>query len=97
MQPWAVLFLIFAAALELAALSIYRGNTGWIKSFRRAKMTDRKKYARFLGRTIAFVGLAIAVGALTSLFFPAWIAVIVLCAGTAVVIVLAAKKAGKYV
>ncbi len=89
-----ILFII-AAALLIAALLLSKGETGWLYTFERAAYKDKLQYAKFLGRILAYIALAMIVSGLAS-FLNLTLAVILLIAGVIASIVYCVKKAPDY-
>lgn len=95
MKIFSSVMFCLAVALLPAALLLYKGETGWLVSFNRASVKDKKKYAKFLGCIIACFALLAFLSALVA-FISLPAAVIFLIAGVIAVFVMAGKKAGDY-
>lgn len=96
MEPVSIVLFVFAGALLIAALLLYKGETGWLRSFDRAVYKDREEYARFLGKTIAVTALCCALGGVAGLFLGVLGALGIAAAGIIATVIIAAKKSVDY-
>lgn len=96
MQPIAVLFFILAGVMFLFALMVYKGETGLIRTFKFTNVKDKDEYARYLGKSIALVGVAILIGAALCLVVKTGIAMLIMVILVIAVFVYIAKHSHKY-
>lgn len=95
MPIYTTVMLVLTAALMIPALLLCAGETGWLYSFGRASVKDKRAYAKLLGRAVAALGLCtLASGLLALLSIPA--AVIVLAAGFTVTFIVITRKAKEH-
>lgn len=97
MQPYTVIMFAFTVATAVPALLLFRGQTGWLNSFSRAKVKDREAYARFLGKSVAAIGTVTFLSGIISLTADNILfAVFALLAGMIAVFVRIVQGAKKY-
>lgn len=85
--------LVFAAVLLLVALIIYSGDTSLVRTMRFTKVKDKKKYAQYLGKSLALVALALILSGIAGLFLPVIVSVILLVVLIVAAIIFIAKNA----
>lgn len=56
-----VIDFLIAAILFITGIVVFCGNYGIVSIFRRKSVSDKKEYCRAVGKTIAFMGVVIAV------------------------------------
>lgn len=96
MPNYLIVMLALTAGLLLAGGLLYAGQTGWLHSFDRARVKDRKAYARFLGKAVASLGISTSASGLTYLAAGAAPAVVLLLTGFVATMVAVAKAAGRH-
>ena len=96
MNPLSVVMIVFAAVLFIFGALIAAGETGLIRSFHWVRVKDKKEYARFLGKTIAAVGISPLLGALVNQLAGGAAAAVVLAAGIVITLAAASRKSKDY-
>jgi hypothetical protein len=95
-QGYGILMIAFAVALWVYALCLSTGDYGFVLRGHATKPRDKKAYARYVGKIVAFVALGPFVSGLISLIgdfnIMIWPALIVLIGGTTGLIIIAVKK-----
>lgn len=86
----------FAAMLFIAGLLLFFNQTGWLRSFDRAKVKDEKSYAKYLGKSVASIGIVFLVSGLLDYLIPTYISAAILVAGFVFAIVLIVKHSKKH-
>ena len=96
MPIYTTVMLVLAAALVLAGLLLHCGQTGWLYSFNRSEVRDKAAYARYLGKSVASMGLMTLLDGLVYLLGGPIPAVVLLIVGFVAAMVIIAKGASKY-
>ena len=91
-----ILMIIFSVCLWIYALALSSGNYGLVLRGHATKPRDKKAYARYVGKIIAFVAIAPFVSGLISMIgdinIMIWPSLAVLIGGTTCLLVFAVKK-----
>ena len=95
MKVYSAVLLCVSAGLFLAAALLLKGEGGWLHSFDWAAVKNKKKYAQFLGKAVAYLALTALVSALSA-YLSIGLAVILLIAGFIAVMVYVVKKAPEH-
>ena len=95
-HAYGILMMVFAVALWLYALALSSGNYGLVLRGHATKPRDKKAYARYVGKIVAFVAIAPFASGLISMFgdinIMIWPSLAVLIGGTAGLLIFAVKR-----
>ncbi|MDO4491834.1 MAG: hypothetical protein Q4B85_12275 [Lachnospiraceae bacterium] len=91
-----ILMFIFAGMLLLVAIILYSGDTGLIRTINYVRVKDKKKYARFLGKSMALTAVAPLVAGIAGLFLPAFVTAVVLIVLTIVILIVIARQSDSH-
>lgn len=96
MQPYSFLMLACGAGLFIAGFLLFCGSTGWLYSFNRSRVRDKKAYARFLGKGVMGIGGFCWLSALVFTFVGETIGLAVFIFGIIFVLVMLVRHAGPH-
>ena len=96
MNPISLVMFIFSAALLLVAAIIYSGDTGLVRSMKFTKVKNKKAYAKFLGKSLAAIALALCAAGVMGLFLPVSVSVITAAVLLVILLSVTAKRSAKY-
>lgn len=96
MAVYTATMLSLTAGFVLAGLLPYCGQTGWLRSFNRAAVKDRAAYVRYLGKSVAALGIVPLLSGLAYRCAGALPAVAAFVAGLLVAMAIIVKNASKH-
>lgn len=88
--------LIISISLLIPSLLLYKGETGWLKSFNKAKYKDKKTYSKYIGKCIFYFAIVFLINGLISLFISVLLSLIILIILIIVLIVILCKNTKEF-
>ena len=96
MKPYTGIMLGLTVVSLIPTLLFLKGEGGWLYSFSRAKVKNKKQYAKFLGKIMALIAASFLVSGLISFILPAGAAAVFLIAGCAYAVIYAKNRINEH-
>ena len=96
MKVYSVLMFITAIAFGLVSVLFLCGETGWLRSFKMARYTDEKAYAKLIGKSLLYMAFVMIISGMVNLFTKTVFSIIILAGGFIGIFILLCKKARKF-
>lgn len=96
MEVYTAIMLFLTTGFVLAGLLLYCGQTGWLRSLNWAAVKDKAAYARYLGKSVAALGIVTLLSGLAYRCAGTVPAVVVLVAGLVAAMAIIVKNASKH-